>query len=66
LALEQRQFRHRPSAEKKEEIEILARLRGMKSNLEDDQVKIPKRQAQRLRKEYQVLELYYLKNVKRG
>jgi hypothetical protein len=34
LAYEESLFRQRPSAEKKEEIEVLAKLQGMKSNLD--------------------------------
>jgi hypothetical protein len=66
LLIDERELRRRPSKEKEEANQILGRLEGLKSSLKESEPSLPKRQAQRLRKEYSALEMYYIKEMKRG
>ena len=66
LLIDERDLRLRPSREKEEANQILGHLEGLKSSLKESEPSLPKRQAQRLRKEYTALEMYYVKEMKRG
>ena len=66
LLIDERDLRLRPSREKEEANQVLGRLEGLKSSLKESEPSLPKRQAQRLRKEYTALELYYVKEMKRA
>ena len=66
LLIDERDLRLRPSREKEEANQVLGRLEGLKSSLKESEPSLPKRQAQRLRKEYTALEMYYVKEMKRG
>ena len=59
-------MRLRPSKEKEEANLVLGQLEGLKTSLRETEAQVPKRQAQKLRKEYQALEMYYVKEMKRG
>ena len=56
----------RPSAEKKEQLQVFGKLQGLKNSLTANENQIPKRQAQRLRKEYSAIEMYFFEEKKRG
>lgn len=56
----------RPSDEKAEEMQVLGQLQRVKSALDLDKDQLPKRQAQRLRKEYTVLDMYFNQKIKTG
>ena len=64
LLIDERDLRLRPSREKEEANQVLGRLEGLKSSLKEREPSLPKRQAQRLRKEYTALEMYYVKEMK--
>jgi hypothetical protein len=65
-AIEERDTRLKPSKEKEETNRILGQLDGLRTSLSEKQDQLPKRQAQKLRKEYEALQMYYLQQIKRG